>query len=80
MSREEIKNQLTPIFNKVFSKNEIVLIDEMTAEDIDNWDSLSHMLLITSIEEHFSIKFKLRELNKLKNVGILIDIIANKLN
>ena len=58
----------------------MVLSDDMTANDVDNWDSLSHMLMITEIEDHFSIKFKLRELNKLKNVGRLIDLITTKIS
>ena len=51
----------------------------MTAKDIDNWDSLTHMLLITKIEEDFSIKFKLKGLNDLNNVGNLIKIIDEKI-
>ena len=80
MDRTEIINQLTSIFRKEFRDVSIVLDDELTANDVDNWDSLSHMLLITEIESNFSIKFKLRELNKLKNVGILIDFIEEKIN
>lgn len=80
MEHKEIVEQLTVIFRKTFRDESLVLFDKMTAEDVDNWDSLSHMLLISDIEDHFSIKFKLRELNKLKNVGILIDIINSKLD
>jgi len=80
MERKKIIDQLTNIFRIIFRDDTIVLSDDMTANDIDNWDSLSHMLLITEIEDHFSIKFKLRELNKLKNVGSLIIIVEGKLN
>ena len=51
----------------------------MTAQDIDNWDSLTHMLLISKIEEEFEIKFKLKELNNLNNVGNLVEIINEKI-
>ena len=51
----------------------------MTASDVENWDSLTHMFMITKVEEVFGIKFKLRELNKLKNVGDLCNTIAEKL-
>ncbi len=78
MRIEEITEELTKIFRNTFGDEELVLSDDMTANDVDNWDSLSHMLMITEIEEHFSIKFKLRELNKLKNVGILIELINTK--
>ena len=80
MERTEIINELTVVFRKIFSDQTLVLSDDMTANDVDNWDSLSHMLLISEIENYFSIKFKLRELNKLKNVGVLIDFIDTKLN
>jgi acyl carrier protein len=80
MTIEEITLALTSIFRKTFGDETLVLSDDMTANDVDNWDSLSHMLMITEIEDHFSIKFKLRELNKLKNVGILIDLINTKIS
>ena len=50
----------------------------MTAQDVGSWDSLSHMLMIEKVENTFGVKFKLREINKLKNVGVLIDLIENK--
>jgi len=78
MNRQEIIQELTPIFRKTFNDDTMVLFDEMTANDVDNWDSLTHMLLISNIEKSFSIKFKLREINKLKNVGALIDFIEKK--
>ena len=72
--------KLTDIFRKVFGVKDLVLSDTMTADDVDTWDSLSHMLLITEIEEQFSIKFKLRELNKMKDVGALKLVLKEKLN
>ncbi len=79
MERTELVNMLTPIFRTVFSNDSLVVRDELTANDVENWDSLSHMLLITDIESAFSIKFKLKELNRMRNVGDMIDIIALKL-
>ena len=75
MEKSEIIEKLTPIFHEVFSDNTIVLRDDMTASDVENWDSLTHMLMITKVEEVFGIKFKLRELNKLKNVGDLCQLL-----
>lgn len=80
MDRQKIVEQLTGIFRKIFRDDNLVITDEMTANDVDSWDSLSHMLLITDIEDHFSIKFKLRELNKLRNVGALVAVLESKLN
>lgn len=79
MNRIEINNSLEKIFKKVFKNESIVLRDELTANDIDNWDSLTHMVLISDIEQYFSIKFKLKEMNKMRNVGDMIDIISTKI-
>lgn len=79
MNRNEITEQLTTIFHEVFNDNNIVLRDDMTASDVDNWDSLTHMLMITKVEEVFGVKFKLKELNKLKMVGDLLSNLEAKL-
>lgn len=79
MNRNEIIEKLTAIFHEVFNDNTIVLRDDMTAKDVERWDSLTHMLMITKVEETFGIKFKLKELNKLKMVGDLINTIETKL-
>ena len=78
MERTAIIEKLTAVFHEVFNDNTIVLSDEMTAKDVENWDSLTHMLMITKVEEVFGIKFKLKELNKLKSVGDLIGTIEAK--
>lgn len=80
MENSQVKINLTNIFRKVFSENTIIICDELTSKDVDGWDSLTHMLLIDEIETFFSIKFKLKELNQMKNVGEMIDIIINKIN
>lgn len=79
MDRIEIVEKLTVIFREVFGDNSIVLDDEMTANDVEKWDSLNHMLMISTVEEQFGVKFKLKELNKLKKVGDIIDLLSEKL-
>lgn len=79
MDRNEIIEKLTVIFRTVFKNDVIVLRDDMTADDVDNWDSLTHMAMISEVEKCFSIKFKLKELNKLRQVGDLIATIESKL-
>ena len=79
MQRKEIIEKLTPIFREVYKDSSIELRDDMTAADVENWDSLTHMLMITKVEENFGIKFKLKELNRLKKVGDLINIVETKL-
>lgn len=79
MERNEIIEKITGIFREVFGDKNIVINDEMTANDVENWDSLTHMLMITKVEDELGIKFKLKELNRLKKVGDLISIIVSKL-
>jgi acyl carrier protein len=79
MERFEIKNELTSVFRKVFNNQTLVIADEFTANDVDGWNSLSHMILITEIEDKFAIKFRLKELNKMKNVGDMVELIKTKL-
>ena len=79
MTKNGVLVKLTNIFREIFNDREIVINSKMTAQDIDNWDSLTHMLLISKIEEEFEIKFKLKELNNLNNVGNLVNIINEKI-
>lgn len=71
--------QLTPIFQEVFDEPAIALSRQTTADDIDAWDSLSHMNLIVAVELKFKVKFALGELQSLKNVGDLADLVDKKL-
>ena len=75
-----IIEKLTNVFHEIFKDESIVLRDDMTAEDVENWDSLTHMLMISKVEQEFQVKFKLKDLNKLKTVGDLITIIVGKLS
>ena len=55
------------------------MTDELAAKDVEGWDSLSHMLIITEIEKKFEIRFKLKELNKLNNMGNLLQLVSSKI-
>ncbi len=79
MERNEIVEKLTAVFQEVFSDSSLVLNDEMTSKDVEKWDSLTHMLMISTVEERFGVKFKLKELNKLKQVGDIIATLNEKL-
>ena len=78
MNKNEITEKLTAIFREVFNDDAIILRDEMTANDVENWDSLTHMIMISKVEEEFGVKFRLKELNKLKQVGDIISILEEK--
>ena len=79
MERKELSDKLKVIFCSVFNNDVIEITDELTANDVANWDSLSHMILIGEVEKSFGITFKLKELNKMKNVGNMMDMILSKL-
>ena len=70
---------LTDIFREVFDDDDIALSPELTADDVDGWDSLSHVNLIVTIETRFNIKFSHKELLTFKNVGGLMASIESKL-
>jgi acyl carrier protein len=78
MERATIVIKLTEVFRRVFSNETLVIKDDLTANDVDNWDSLTHMILISEIETAFQVKFKLKELNKMRNVGGMIDLLTLK--
>jgi acyl carrier protein len=71
--------ELTPIFHEVFDDDSIVITRQTTANDVDAWDSLSHMNMVMAVEVKFGIRFALGELQSLKNVGDLIDLTEKKL-
>lgn len=79
MNNQEIATNLTLVFKKVFADDSLELTNDMTANSLEQWDSLTHMILITAVEESFGIKFKLKDLNKMRNVGDMIEMIASKL-
>ena len=78
MTREEIVKQVTLIFADVLDNDSIILTDEVTADDIDEWDSLTHIQLVVAIEKKMNIRFTSKEIQSWKNVGELIDTILNK--
>jgi len=79
MKKAEIVKKLISIFRNTFDNNSIEISDGLSADDIEEWNSLSHMLLIVEIEKEFAIKFKLKDLNKMHNVGYMINLIESKL-
>ena len=78
MKQEEIVGKLKSVFQKVLDEKDIAITREMTAQDVEKWDSLRHIQLISEVESVFGIKFKLREILHMNNVGDLIDLITAK--
>jgi acyl carrier protein len=76
MNRQQVFAELQQIFQDVFVDDTIVLRPEMTANDIEKWDSMQQINIIMACEEAFGIRFKPREINALENVGEMVDQIV----
>lgn len=70
--------QLTEVFHDVFDDDTIVVTPELTASDVDEWDSLRHIRLVAAIERRFGLNFSAAEIGRLKNVGHLVSLISEK--
>jgi acyl carrier protein len=77
---EQTEAALTKIFHDVFDDDSIVLRPDLTAADVEGWDSLAHVRLLLTVERKMGIKFNAVEAGKLKNVGELIALIDSKLS
>ena len=79
MSNAEIFEKLTEIFRDVFDDEEIAISASTTAADIDGWDSLTHITLLAAVEDEFDVKFSMKAVQHLQNVGELAALIAEGL-
>ena len=79
MSREEIYERLNEVFQDVFDDDDIEVNNETTAKDIDGWDSLHHISLLSAIEDEFDIEFSMGRTVSMKNVGEMVDYIEEEL-
>ena len=78
MDRNEITERLSEVFRDVFGDDSITVNDATTSDDIDDWDSIEHINLIGAVEDEFGLRFKMREVSGMKNVGEMIDIISER--
>jgi len=76
MTPNEILDTLQDIFRDTFDQADLEVTRDTTAEDVEGWDSLTHIQLVSAVEAHFGIKFKLMEIMKFNDVGDLCDCIA----
>ncbi|MCH5275683.1 MAG: acyl carrier protein [Lachnospiraceae bacterium] len=79
MDKKEILARVNEIFKEVFDDETLVITEETTAQDIEDWDSFEHINLIVAIEQNFKIKFVMEEVSGMKNVGEMINIIAGRI-
>ena len=79
MTRQEIFAALSEVFADVFDREDIELTETTTAKDVEGWDSLTHIALLAAVEDEFSIRFDMKEVQGLKDVGAMADAIAKLL-
>lgn len=78
MESEAVYSKLSDVFHDVFDDDEIILSPQLSADDVDGWDSLKHVRLLLTVERTFRIKFSTSEIGRLKNVGDLAALIESK--
>ena len=76
MDSKMIYARLNKVFRDVFDDNSITVNPKTTANDIEDWDSLEHITLISAVEKEFKMKFKMGEISSMKNVGEMASIVA----
>ena len=79
MTEKDIYKKLTEVFVSVFDNDDITLSAETVADDIDEWDSLEHITLISAVEKAFGMKFTMGEVSSMKNVGEMVGIIQSRI-
>ncbi len=79
MSKEEIFNKVQEIFRDIFDEDDLIIQDNTNASDIEDWDSLNQINIISAVEKEFKIRFELTEITNFKNVGDMIDLIVKKI-
>lgn len=78
MNEKEIYSELEEVFEEIFDEK-VSLSAETTADDIEDWDSLTHITLIAAVENKFGIKFKMKEVSSMKNIGEMVSIISERI-
>lgn len=78
MDKEKVTARLNEVFQDVFDDETIQISDSTTADDIEAWDSLEHISLISAVEKAFKMRFTMKEVSGMKNVGEMINILCER--
>lgn len=78
LSYDDTKRRLQAVFHDVFDDDTIEIYDAMTADDLDEWDSLSHITLVLAVEREFGVKLKAAEVGNLADVGAMIRLLRER--
>ena len=80
MEKDDVLSAVQDIFRDIFDIDDLIISNKTNSEDIEDWDSLNHINLVSAVEKEFNIKFALGELMEIKDVGAMVDLmIAKKL-
>lgn len=79
LTEDQVVARLTPVFRDVLGQRDLTIARNLDASKVRGWDSLAHVSLVAAVEEEFSVRFALGELQDLQNVGDMIDLILAKL-
>ena len=77
-NRDTLRQRLNKVFQEVFDDESIQITDAMTANDIEEWDSLMHITLVVATEKEFGLRLNAAEVGKLENVGAMLTIIEER--
>jgi acyl carrier protein len=80
MNKAEIWDKATSVFRETLDVDDLVLTPQLTARDVECWDSFNHILLVVAVEQAFGIKFDTGEIDGLENVGQFMDVIERKVS
>ena len=78
MTRDEVFRSVQEIFRDIFDVDDLIIDDLTNSDDIEDWDSLNHINLVSAIEKEFKIRFALGELIEIKDVGAMIDLMMSE--
>jgi acyl carrier protein len=79
MDEVQIYARMGDVFQDVFDDDSIRVSPELSAKDVDGWDSLTHIRLILTVQKAFNVKFSTSEIGKLENVGDLVELIKSRI-
>ncbi|MEE2997911.1 MAG: acyl carrier protein [Pseudomonadota bacterium] len=80
MQKSEIYEKITSVLHEVLENERIEVTPQLTAKDVDEWDSFSHIRIVLGVEQAFDVKFATPEIAQFENLGQLVDLIAEKLS
>lgn len=79
MKREDVMERVQNIFKEIFDDDDLIISEDTTADDVEDWDSFEHINLVVAMEKEFGVKFPMKKVVVLNNVGEMIDLILESI-